>query len=284
MGNLITDTIQATAFENKAGNGGPNFPFGLTATTGQSMFVDGWLNSSAGAPNCPAGLNVAGKGVFNSINIQVFTSTGVYTPTPQMAWCIIEAVGGGGGGGGALGNTSNHSAGSGGSGSTYARSIFTAAQIGASQTVTIGAGGTGGSGAANAGNGTNTTVGSLIQAEAGAGGATQQAALAGSATLTGATPLTGSIGTFLIAGGIGQNALLLASLGAFGGNGGASYFGTGGIGGAWTGATQAVAGLPGQAFGAGGGGSIQRNEAANTTGGVGGPGVCIITEFISTIS
>src|SRR6185369_12790577 len=93
---------------------------------------------------------------------QIFTSSGTYTPTTGMLYCIVECVGGGGGGGGVTGTASQIYQGGGGGSGGYSRLIASAATIGASQTVTIGAAGTAGaSGSNNGGAGGDTSVGSL---------------------------------------------------------------------------------------------------------------------------
>lgn len=90
-------------------------------------------------------------GLFNSnlINIQVFKSSGTYTPSTGVAKVLVRAWGGGGGGG-----TTNSGAigGPGGGGGAYVEAFITNST---SQTITIGAGGTGGV----ANNGTNSTAG-----------------------------------------------------------------------------------------------------------------------------
>src|ERR1043165_5073819 len=79
-------------------------------------------------------------GTIKSIVRRVFTSSGTYTPTAGMAFADVEAMGGGGAGGGAVATTSpNVAGGSGGAAGGYARKLFSAATIGASQTGTIGA-------------------------------------------------------------------------------------------------------------------------------------------------
>src|SRR5579859_3128384 len=89
-------------------------------------------------------INLSGLTVvpFNKVAVQVFTSTGTYTPTTGMKYCTIECLGGGGGGGGtaASGATVNTGGGGGGAGS-YSRKTVTAATVGGSQAVTIGAAG-----------------------------------------------------------------------------------------------------------------------------------------------
>ena len=115
------------------------------------------LAANSGAP---PSWQSAGLSSFR-ISIQTITSSGTYTPTAGMIYCIIEVVGGGGGGGG-CGNaaSSQVSGGSGGGGGGYAKGSFSAATIGVSQSVTIGAAGVAGAvGAGAGGNGGTTSVG-----------------------------------------------------------------------------------------------------------------------------
>ena len=58
-------------------------------TTGQV------LTATTGSPPSWSG-SIAG---FTSVVMQVFTSSGTYTPTAGMQYCIIQMVGGGGAGG-----------------------------------------------------------------------------------------------------------------------------------------------------------------------------------------
>src|SRR6266516_2600538 len=98
---------------------------------------------------------------FNNVVIQKFTSNGTYTPTAGMKFCIVEAVGGGGGGGGCASAAVNIGAGGGGGGAGgYSLVRLTAAQVGVSQTVTMGTAGSAGTSGNNAGgNGGDTSVG-----------------------------------------------------------------------------------------------------------------------------
>ena len=117
---------------------------------------------------------VGGLG-FSSIKNQVFTGSGTYTPTSGMAYCQIICLGGGGAGGGATATSGTTLCGAAGGGAgEYAVGIFSAATIGVSQTVTIGAGGAGSSGATGGAGGT-TSVGILITSGGGAGGGTYSA-------------------------------------------------------------------------------------------------------------
>ena len=112
-----------------------------------------------------AGANNSGGSSGGTLSVvsQVFTGSGTYTPTTGMSYCIIECVGGGGGGGGAAGGSGSAQVGGSGGGGGYARKYATAADIGASKAVTIGAAGAAGTAGNNAGgNGGDTSVGVLL--------------------------------------------------------------------------------------------------------------------------
>lgn len=222
--------------------------------------------------------NLGVDGTFNNIVRQVFTSSGTYTPTSNMVYCDIEVVGAGGGGGGCAASVIGLGAGAGGGGGGYARGRFTAATIGASKTVTIGAAGTGGTAGANAGvTGGTSSVGILITATGGTGGQ-------GGSANTGTAPFTiggpaagaGTLGDYQTTGMPAIMAFWTSSTG-IAGAGGNSFFGGGALGnGAGGGAGPAA-----QSYGGGGGGAIGTPNV-NTTyaGGVGFKGLVIVTEYI----
>lgn len=227
-------------------------------------------------------LNSATLVPINKITVQVFTSNGTYTPTSGMQYCTIEVVGGGGGGGGAATNAAgNASCGTGGSGGGYARKTFTAATIGASQTVTIGTGGTGGSAGANNGSaGGNTSVGSLISATAGSGGTGGTTlSFVGAGNNSSGTPgvgLNGDINMYGFPGSLG----LCNQAGSFGfgGIGGGTYFsGQSSAQPANSIGTSAAANT-----GVGGNGGGIGPSTSAVAGGNGGSGIAIITEFLSS--
>lgn len=88
--------------------------------------------------------NAINNQTYFILNRQVFTSSGTYTPTTGMTYCLVEIIGGGGGGGGCQAtNSTQFCVSGGGGGGEYASGIFTISAIGSSQTVTIGAGGAG---------------------------------------------------------------------------------------------------------------------------------------------
>ena len=107
-----------------------------------------------------------------SVNIIVLDTpgAGTYTPSEGMTECIVECVGGGGGGIGVKANYvsgTNGYSGSGGGG--YCKKLFTALDIGLSQSYIVGAGGSGGIASLvdnlTAGNdGGDTTFGSFLVA------------------------------------------------------------------------------------------------------------------------
>lgn len=213
----------------------------------------------------PAGLAafLAAVDVIDGLNLQVFTSSGVYTPAAGMKQCLVIATAGGGAGG-ASGTTANRGGAGGGAGGTSI-SLIDSATIGASQVVTVGAGGAGGSG--TGGNGGDTSLGSLVTANGGIGG------LIGSTPGQGGAGGNAGTGDIAIPGGhgsVGDNTVAKA------GNGGGSFWGSGGGGNAVNGS-----GGAGRPFGAGGGGSAT-TDATGSDGGDGAPGVVVILEFLST--
>lgn len=194
------------------------------------------------------------------VGIQQFTSSGTYTPTAGMLYCIVECLGGGGSG-------------------SYAKSVLTAAQIGASQVVTIGAGGTAGTSGNNAGSaGGDTSLGSLVIGKGGSGGGGSDGSSPGAGGAGGAA----GTGTVLALGTYGSDAFgsgnTAVSRGLLGVGGRAPVFGAGfpalvAIG---AGAT----GGPGYAnSGNGGSGGFSWAAGGANAGGLGGSGRIVVTEF-----
>jgi hypothetical protein len=255
--------------------------FGLpVGTTGQRPTgVNGMLRYNSTTPGVEAFYGGTWKtlastissGGINTVIIQKFTASGTYTPSSGMLYCDIRLVGGGGGGGGA---SAQASGGGGGGAGAFSEAVFSSGTVGASQTVTIGAGGTAGSAGGNGGSGGTTSVGTLITA-AGGGGGTGSTNNAVAAT----GGVGGNSGTALVSAGgagnfgVGVNIPSTIEFGA-GGTGGSSYFGGGGPGGA-----QEANGSDGVAPGSGGGGAA--SEGTGKTGGAGAAGYVQITEYCS---
>jgi len=192
-----------------------------------------------------------------SSEVQTFTSSGTWTKPASGSFAMIEAWGGGGGGDA----TDNDGAGGGGG---YNRRYMLLSALGATETVTIGAGGT----AANPGNaGGTTTFGSHLSAYGGAGGGPTDGgggggpAGAGSGRTPGA-PTMGISGTGYIQG--------------EGGEGGAGSFGAGGHwhgGGGGSSDNGSDGGSSVYGGGGGGGGSAGGGSGgASIYGGAGGDG------------
>lgn len=254
----------------------------ITAGTGIT------INNGAGS------IQISASGVpgLLSINMQVFTANGTYTPTAGMEYCIVEVVGGGGGGGGIytfMGfATSFGAGGGGGGGGGYARGVFSAATIGASQAVTIGSGGGGGVGEANGSSGGTSSLGALCIATGGSGGtvgASSPPSFTPTNSVSGGSGGTGTAGTFLFAGQSGSIGFGTSSATqslAVQGEGGSSLFGGGGTGTPGPNNFRAD-GSNGTGYGGGGSGSSYSGGAGGGltfTGGSGTSGIIVITEYI----
>jgi hypothetical protein len=235
------------------GGGATGTPIAVVGlgTTGQVL-------TSTGAGSAPAFSSVSSG--FATVVQQAFVGTGTYTPTPGMKFCIVQMVGGGAGGF----TTAAGIGGGGGGAGEYAESVFSAATIGGTQAVTIGAGG-----AASA-NGNTTSLGTLMTALGGA---------ASTNSIVGIGGLGGSGGTgptnSHVPGGDGGPSCNYGSSAYWGGHGGASFYGDGGKGGAGN----LDAGSAGRAYGSGGGGG-GLVSGTYSGGGAGAPGFMLITEFL----
>jgi hypothetical protein len=199
---------------------------------------------------------------INKTNTVKFTASGTYTKPANLIYAIVETWGSGAGGGAGVASGLGNAGGGGAGG--YARKLIASTGIGATETVTIGAGG------ASASNGNTTSFGSLCVAGGGLAGADASTIIADINAL-GGNGGTGTTGDLLITGGDGFNGIGgTIALSGCGGNGGSTSWGAGGnggIGGAGNAAT---------AFGAGGGGS---GGTSGDAGGAGKDGICIITEY-----
>jgi len=216
--------------------------------------------------------------IVQNIVYRKITSSGTYVPTPGMDFCIVKAVGAGAGSGGVSVNISYALSSGGGGGGEYGESVFTAAQIGASQPVTIGIGGLAGTpGFTTGGNGGTTSLGALLTAIGGFGGqgsvfmAFAPGGLGGSGGIN-ALSIPGEAGSY---GGYNSGSANVVS-----GSGGASHLGFGSPGVMASGGTIS-GGTAGQLYGGGASGSVSQNQnSANAAGAPGAPGVMLITEYI----
>lgn len=222
-------------------------------------------------------------GAIGAVRYQVFTASGTYTPDAHLIAAHIICVAGGGSGGGVTGTSSTFVASAGGGAGGVSELLATAATIGASQTVTIGAGGAAPTAGTHDGNaGGDTSVGSLCVAKAGSGGSSGAAgSSAGAAGAGGVT--AGATGTVKISGGDGGHGSLAISVGSTG-----SLFGVGdGAGGqnAFSGRASCnpntgVA-VAGKGFGGGGSGCSTNAGSGTVAGGAGASGIVVVMEFCS---
>jgi hypothetical protein len=132
-----------------------------------------WAQQAAGSSGLPLQTGQAGEFLktngtsasweplaLNSAIITDFTASGTFTKDANAKFIEVILWGGGAGGGG--GHLDSH--GSGGSGAAYACATFSAAEVAASETVTIGAAGAGGAPSSSGGNGGTTSFGSVLRA------------------------------------------------------------------------------------------------------------------------
>lgn len=201
---------------------------------------------------------------------QTFTSSGTYTPTSNMKYCEIECWGGGGGGGGTANAPSGQTIwSSGGGAGSYSRTIATAATVGVSQTVTIGAAGLAGGVAGAGGNGGDTSVGAICIGKGGTGG-TGAAGGGGLGGVAGTGDLTGTGQP----GASGANSNGTSAI-TYNSAGGSTSIGGGGLspGGQSN-------GTAGTGFGSGGSGGASISLGGAVSGGAGTKGYVFITEYI----
>lgn len=207
-------------------------------------------NNLSDVSNVATALANLGGPYIKVVSRQVFTSSGVYTPSAGMVYCDAElqAPGGGGAGSGGIAN------GGGGAGG-YTRRRLTAAQIGGGQTVTLGAPGAAGVGG-NGGVGGTSSLGVLLSATGGLGGTTGG---------YGGNGGVGSSGDINIQGNPGSCAFKTFN-GDVTGFGGGAFFGGGGK------SVLSGVGNAGGQYGGGGSGGVN-------TGGVGANPILVITEY-----
>jgi hypothetical protein len=245
-----------------------------TQTNGDCVKIDANGNHIANGSACGSG-----GGTPLAITVQTFSASGTYTPAAGLIYAIAECVGDGGGGGGAAANATGNSGGGGGGAGSYSLVRLTAAQIGASQAVTIPTAAAGGATGNNAGaNGGDVSLGTLCVGKGGVGGGgnagsgAQGSGGAGGVAGTGDLASVGQSG----AGSVGSSITTLSGLS---GAGGSTLWGGGGgsIGGSGAAADGVAPGAT--AYGAGGSGGLSAGSASTAAGGAGAKGYVLITEY-----
>jgi hypothetical protein len=206
-------------------------------------------------------LNLLTLGLSN-VTVQVLTSaTPTYTPTTAMKKVLFILVGPGGNGGNV---TAADDASGGGGGGGVVIKLNTAAQVGGSQSCTVGQ---------SSGNNTAISGLSLTASSGSNGSATGNTTTLGTQAAGGAGGAA-SGGDLNIPGMPGMRALIYDTTNGCGGSGGNSVFG---LGGAQSGTN--VAGNNGTAYG-GGGGGCHTNADVDRSGGAGAAGVIYAVEFL----
>jgi hypothetical protein len=247
-------------------------------------FKDGYFD---GTLHCDV-LDLAGTehtsitGGVTLVKSVLVTSTSTYTPTSGTKFVTVYATGGGGGGGGVNPNGESAGGGAGGGGGTCIVT-YNATELGNDAAISIGSGGAGGSGTSAGSSGGNTTVnpagtGGTITANGGGGGkgvngnSTRRGASGSGGGFSGG--LTGISGAPGHARNEGDNDTTTNKTQA---TGGASYFQHASISTLSSGANSAgTAGTRG----CGGNGAFSANATgSNISGGAGGDGLVLISEF-----
>lgn len=210
------------------------------------------------------------------LNVQVFAASGTYTPTPGTGSVEVEVQGGGGAGGGTtLPTVGNVSLGAPGGAGAYGRARFTAAQFGASQAVTVGAGGVATAATAGA-NGGTSSFGALLSAPGGVGGGmlNNQAPPTINGNGTSSAAAAGA-NIDSAKGSVGSVTLALSATAVQGGPGGFSRFGAGASGPGLN-----VNGTHAETAGSGGSGCAINNAGGGSyRGGNGAAGQVIVWEY-----
>jgi len=259
-------TIKANAIVDAAGGNTTTINGAIPASLASPTFTGTPL-----APTATVGTNttqlattafvLANGGA--TVNIQVFTATGTYTPTAGYKWGIAFVTGGGGGQRG-IGTTDSARPGAGAGGTAIG--LLNLSTLGA-VTATVGAGGTGGtSSGATGANGAaagNSTLSTLTGFAGSSVNDTSQTGFAGGAASGVSINITGGTGTGADFSGDGSVFI--------GGMGGASFWGGGGRR-----AGGETSGGAGAAFGSGAGGAASTSTEAGLAGAA---GVIMILEF-----
>ena len=223
--------------------------------------------------------------------IKQFSANGTYTPTPGTKYAIVRVQGAGGGSGGSSATGGGGVAvGGAGGGGGFVEVLLTAAQLGASQPVVIGAAGAAGAAAAAGGAGGASSFGGTIAVgNGGLGGGTvaqntSVALAAGGQGGNASNSIAGTLVSFM-RGGAGDNSIAqVIAPGQFlynCGRSGISHYGGSqfSFAGYVIGTTGGNTGVGGTVVGVGGSGSFSINGNPAENGAPGGPGFVSITEY-----
>lgn len=200
------------------------------------------------------------------------TGSGNYNPPAGCVALLVECIGGGGGGGGAQNPSANVTVGGGGGGGAYSALVIPN-PVGP-YAYQVGSGGGGGGGASSGSAGGASTFGGVVGANGGAGGGGSPSSV-GPGNFGGAGGAGGS-------GGIGGSYQAGGQPGEVGMNLGTTVSGFGGQAARGGGGGTRLLGVSSNGFSGatpGGGGGGAASGSGSFTGGAGGSGTIVITEY-----
>jgi hypothetical protein len=257
-------------------------PAGLNLTAAPTVVVADGEVTTAKLADGISPTKLAGQG-YVYVSTIYYTAAGTSTfSKATYSWLRAIRVkcqaGGGGGGGCATTGASQNALGSAGGGGAYAEKFITdIAGLGASVTVTVGAGGAGGSAGNNAGaTGESSSFGVLCSANGGVGGNGGPAGTLSANFHYVSNPAVGATvgtGDLVVPGRSGQVGYGVHETVVNNGAGGDSFLGAGGANSAVSTGTNGAAGSQG---GGGSGGVNIESRSVARTGGAGGAGVVIL--------
>jgi hypothetical protein len=207
--------------------------------------------------------------VFN--NLQVFTSSGTFTPAAGVDKVFVRVWGAGGGGGG-VGSANTLGAGGGGAGGYSEGFVTVTPSVGVTVTIgAAGAAGTSGGGNGGGGGGSGFAGGTTLTGNGGSGG-TGTASFGASAGGAGGT---GTGGTLNLSGGAGQGGGGASGVGIWGGGGGMPAV-PAGVPGKFRPTNTEGQGVGFDAVGYGAGGGGANSSGSSYAGGAGAAGLVLV--------
>ena len=235
-----------------------------TPTAGQKLVFDGtnWVNLTG----------------YQYVDTVYYTSNGTFVKAdyPWLRAIRVKVQGAGGGGGGCSATTATGVAvAAGGAGGVYAESFITdIAGLGASVTVTRGAGGAGGAAGVNSGStGGSSSFGAIVSATGGNGGTGKGSTNLEFSLVSGTAGPTVGVGDLVIAGGSSESGGQVSDQFVIPHLSGGSHLGAN----VTTASSGSLSGVTGRLFGGGGsGGQNARNQGTARAGRAGANGIVIV--------